>query len=185
MIILNYLFLKMDESIVANVVIACFVALFGATILGAWLVYVGVSDSGIDAIDDDNFGEVSNPKSPVAIHATTESILWRTVNHHNSHNNLLANTAASKVSKAEAKVRSMLHADTKSRGRFAIVGDDDSDIEDANLQECQSDEGADNSSGLKDESAHLEDGDESALVNSNTVIAELEKGGDYEDKVET
>ncbi len=101
--------------------IATLVAMISMTVLGAWLVYVARLKNPPKVSEDDNLDGVSNPASPVAIHSTTQSVLWR-----------ITRTQPQQSSLKKMK------AQDRSRGKFEIIGDDDdSDNEDQHQESIQ------------------------------------------------
>ncbi len=98
-----------DEYILKVGIATAFV-LIGMALLCAWLIYVARLSVDCSEDDEDAFAS-SNPSSPVAIHTTTESVLWKIAK-----------------SNPQPKRSSRLNnSSVASKVQFEIIGEDDDD----------------------------------------------------------
>ena len=87
--------------------------LLSITLLAYWLIYISrIKSDEEDEFENDNLDGIQTAVSPIAIHTSTHSALWKKA----AHNNVSPQKKSASV-------------DTKERGRFEILGEDDSDEE--------------------------------------------------------
>ena len=104
--------------------------LVSMTLIAYWLVIISRVKSNVagEGTTEDNLDGIQNPSSPIAIHSTVESALWKSVQKARTPKGLSNTTHQSAVTLTGKSKRSdPKNLNIATRGKFAIIGEDDSD----------------------------------------------------------
>ena len=104
--------------------------LISMTLIAYWLIIIARAKSSTSAenITEDNLDGIQNPSSPIAIHSTVESALWKSVQKARTPKGL-SRESVSVSAKSKRLGSDPKNLNIATRGKFAIIGEDDSDEE--------------------------------------------------------